>query len=160
MADWCELVLCLVLGNIAGLLHIYYDLLQPPGHEFHQGLQTVQRLQCGYDTHLSKSYGKLRFDGGGWCNLHKYTNQVSHRSTEWKLPPPLTTEVSYNIIITGPIDLKFSAGLPETHTFWNRYRRLLCDCGGWCNLHKYTDQILWRDCKWMVQYLQIFKNNY
>ena len=34
MADWCELVLCLVLGNIAGLLD---DLQQPPGHGFHQG---------------------------------------------------------------------------------------------------------------------------
>ena len=46
----CELVLCLVLGNIAGLLD---DLQKPPGHGFHQGqhvhgvkmASTTDRLQ-------------------------------------------------------------------------------------------------------------------
>ena len=30
--------------------------------------------------------------------------------------PPQTTEISYNMLITGPIDLIFSADLPETPT--------------------------------------------
>ena len=37
---------------------------------------------------------------------------------------------------------KISAVLPETHPFRKSYRRLRCDSGGGCNLHKYTGQTL------------------
>ena len=59
----------------------------------------------------------------------------------WKLLPYLFTQICSNLVISSLIGLKFSALLPEIHTFWKRYREFCYDGGGGCNFNKYTGQI-------------------
>ena len=100
----CELVLCLVLGNIAGLLN---DLQQPPGHGFYQEPQGARSKICLYyrpheiSFHLLNIgpiklifsavlpalewaiYWRLRCDNWGGCNLHKYTSHILWPFFNW-----------------------------------------------------------------------------